>query len=259
MRSLDVIRQKRRFEMFNEESKSKVLELNSFFGKYIMHFEDKIKKVFTYYDTPNCDLQKSNIVLYKTQIGNFTELNMATENSATSHRYAVRTQYKHYSIPIKPRDSILKYKQFLIDSFTNMFMSSISFDPEFLMKKLQVAYTIKTTSTEYRSMNVTGLKITYSFDKDEYFNNYTQTSATGNVLTIYQHSGPNTDEDFNNLIDKLVRYCKELTPTKELKIALARNATATKKEMSLMDEIKLDNKKQQAKNAKKNNKKDTKK
>ena len=45
MRSLDVIRQKRRFEMFNAESKAKVLELNSFFGKYIMHFEEKINKI----------------------------------------------------------------------------------------------------------------------------------------------------------------------------------------------------------------------
>ena len=255
MRALDVIRQKRRFEMFNEDSKEKVLELNSFFGKYIMRFEDRIKKVFTYYDTPNLDLQKSNIVLYKTQVGNFTELNMATENVNASHRYTLRTQYKHFATEIKPHDNILKHKQFLIDSFTNMFMSSLGFDPEFLMNKLQVAYVIKTTSTEYRSMNITGLKITYSFDKDEYFNNFNQITATGNVLTIYQHSGPNTDEDFNNLLDKLTRYCKELTPTKDLKISIARKLTTAKKEMSLMDSIKLENKKQQDKKAKKKEKK----
>ena len=152
--------------MFNEASKYKVLELNSFFGKYIMQFEDKINKVFTYYDTPNHDLEKSNIVLYKTQIGNFTELNMATEKVNSSFRYTVRTHYKHFTKQIKPHDSVLKHKAFLIDSFSNMFMSSINFDPEFLMKKLQVAYVIKTTSTEYRSLNVSGLKITYSFDKD---------------------------------------------------------------------------------------------
>ena len=34
MRPTDVIKQKRRFEMFNDKSKEKVLELNSFFGKY---------------------------------------------------------------------------------------------------------------------------------------------------------------------------------------------------------------------------------
>ena len=114
-------------------------------------------------------LQKSNIVLYKTQIGNFTELNMATEKVNSNYRYTLRTNYKHFTKQIKPHDSILKHKEFLIDNFTNMFMSSISFDPEFLMRKLQVAYVIKTTSMEYRSLNVTGLKITYSFDKDIYF------------------------------------------------------------------------------------------
>ncbi len=228
MRALDKIRQKRRFEMFNESSKEKVLELNSFFGKYIMHFEDKIQKTFTYYDTPNHDLEKSNIVLYKTQIGNFTELNMATENQSSSQRFTLRTNYKHFAKQIKPHDSILKHKTFLIDSFTNMFMSSISFDPEFLMRKLQVAFVIKTTSVEYRSMNATGLKITYSFDKDIYTNHFTNLTAKSNILTIYQHSAPNTDEDFDNLIGKLIRYCKELTPTKERKIMLARRLTQPK-------------------------------
>ena len=109
-----------------------------------------------------------------------------------------------------------------------MFMSSINFDPEFLMQKLQVAYVIETTSLEYRSANVTGLKITYSFDKDLYTNFYNKQKSNANILTIYQHSAPNTDEDFDDLISKLIRYLKELTPTKETKIMIARRMTATK-------------------------------
>ena len=239
MRSIDKIRQKRRFEMFNASSKEKVLELNSFFGKYIMRFEEKIKKTFTYYDTPNHDLQKSNIVLYKTQIGNFTELNMATEKVNSSFRYSVRTNYKHFTKQIKPHDGILKHKEFLIDNFTNMFMSSINFDPEFLMRKLQVAYVIKTTSVEYRSMNVTGLKITYSFDEDEYTNHYNNQTVYSNILTIYQHSAENTDEDFENLMGKLARYCKELTPTNDTKIVIARRLTVPKAEPKQIDTKKL--------------------
>lgn len=250
MRALDKIRQKRRFEMFNANSKEKVLELNSFFGKYIMHFEDKINKTFIYYDTPNHDLQKSNIVLYKTIIGNFTELNMATEKVNSTFRYSIRTNYKHFTKQIKPHDSILKHKEFLIDNFTNMFMSSINFDPEFLMRKLQVAYTIKTTSVEYRSMNVTGLKITYSFDKDVYTNHFNNQVVQSNILTIYQHSAENTDEDFNNLIDKLLRYCKELTPTKDTKIMIARRLTVPKSEPKFVDKKKLEKMKQTLKKKK---------
>ncbi len=240
MRALDKIRQKRRFEMFNDKSREKVLELNAFFGKYIMHFEEKIKKVFTYYDTPNHDLEKSNIVLYKTQIGNFTELNMATEKVNSTFRYSMRTNYKHFTKQIKPHDSILKHKEFLIENFTNMFLSSINFDPEFLMRKLQVAYTVSTTSLEYRSLNYTGLKITYSFDNDVYFNNFTKQTVNTNILTIYQHSAEHTDEDFNNVIGKLTRYCKELTPTAETKIMIARRLTNLKTEPNQVDTKKLD-------------------
>lgn len=250
MRALDKIRQKRRFEMFNEKSKEKVLDVNAFFGKYVMHFEEKIKKVFTYYDTPNHDLEKSNIVLYKTQIGNFTELNMATEKINSTFRYAVRTNYKHFSKQIKPHDSILKHKEFLIDNFTNMFMSSINFDPEFLMRKLQVAYVIKTTSMEYRSLNFTGLKITYSFDKDIYFNNFTNQTVESNILTIYQHSAEHTDADFTNVVDKLTRYCKELTPTTETKIMIARRTTNLKTQPNKVDKNKLENMKKNVKKKK---------
>lgn len=251
MRSIDKIRQKRRFEMFNENSKNKVLELNSFFGKYIMHFEEKISKTFVYYDTPNFDLQKSNIVLYKTIIGNFTELNMATERIDTVYRYSLRTNYKHFTKQVKAHDSLMKHKDFLIDSFSNMFLSSINFDPEFLMKKLQVAYIIKTTSMEYRSMNVTGLKITYSFDTDLYTNNFSKQVVKSNVLTIYQHSAENTDEEFENLISKLTRYCKELTPTKDTKIMIARRMTVPKIEPREPIITKKDLEKKKKKDAKK--------
>ena len=237
MRPQDIIRKKERFEMFNDRSREKVLELNKFFGKHIMHFEEKIKKTFIYYDTPDHDLEKSNIVLYKTQIGNMCELNMATEKvNEAGFRYTLRTHYKHFLIPIKPHDSLLKHKDFLIDSFTSMFLSSINFDPEFLMKRLQPTYNIETTSLEYRSMNVTGLKITYSFDKDKYTNLTTKIAVEDNVLTIYQHSSQSTDEAFDDLIGKLSRYCKELTQTNETKIMIARRLTSQRLEQMRAEE-----------------------
>jgi len=89
MRPLDEIKQKRRYEMFNYKSREKVLELNSFFWKYNMQFEERIKKTFIYYDTPNKDLEKSNIILYKTVIGKFCELNMATDKTNVSSRLTI--------------------------------------------------------------------------------------------------------------------------------------------------------------------------
>lgn len=242
MQSLDVIRQKRRFIMFSQKTKAAVLELNAFFDKYAMHFEDKIKKSFTYYDTADFALLKSNIVLFKTQIGNFCELNMATEKVSSTSRLTYRSTYKHFSKLIKPHDSLMKHKQFLIDNFKNMFLSGVNFDPEFLMQKLQPAYTIQTVSEEYKSTNGIGFKITYSFDRDLYTNHFTGIQTEANILTIYQHSNELTDPYLDDLISKLTRYCKELTPTSETKIMIARELTAKKLEQ--LDKLKIEKEKQ---------------
>lgn len=229
MRQLEIIKQKRRFYMFSEKTKASVLEVNAFFRKYTMGFEEKIKKRFIYYDTPEHDLQKSNIVLFKTIIGKFCELNFATEKLSSTSYYTLRTKYKHFKTDeIKANESPLRYKTFLIESFKSMFMSSLGFDPEFLLKRLRPMYLIETTSMEYRSTNITGLKITYSFDKDVYTNFENNVKATENILTIYQHSGENTNQDFDDVVNKLTHYCKELTPTNETKIMIARNLTKTK-------------------------------
>ncbi|MBE7076615.1 MAG: hypothetical protein E7374_01840 [Clostridiales bacterium] len=230
MRPLDEIKQKRRYEMFNYKSREKVLELNSFFGKYNMQFEERIKKTFIYYDTPNKDLEKSNIILYKTVIGKFCELNMATDKTNVSSRYNYRIYAKHFQKQIKPNDKILRHKEFLIDSFKGMFLSSINFDPEFLLRKLEPAYIIETVSDEFRSVNLSGLKITYSFDRDFYTNCFSGIKTETNIMTIYQHSGEKTDEDFEDLNSKLIRYCKELTPVNSSKINLARKNTQEKLE-----------------------------
>ena len=120
----------------------------------------------------------------------------------------------------------LKHKDFLINSFQDMFMSSLNFDPEFLFRKLQETTKIETLSEEYRSVNPTGLKITYSFDTDTYTNMLTKQKVKTNILTIYQHSPEITDPDFEDVNSKLIRYCKELTPTSETKIMIARRMTA---------------------------------
>ena len=245
MRTLEIIRQKRRFEMFDAKSKDKVLELNSFFGKYTMRFDEKVKKRFIYYDTPELALQKSNIVLFKMQIGGEAELHMATEKPSATARYAIRSNTKHFSCPCRMNEDITKHKDFLVESFTAMFFSSLNFDPEFLLKKLKPAYTIDTVSQEYRSLGGTALKITYSFDFDVYKNVTANKIAKNNVLTIYQHSGPDSDDEFADLMGKINRYLGELTPTDQTKIMLARQMTQPKiaPPQSIKDSIMEDNKK----------------
>lgn len=222
----DIIRQKRRFELIDKTGRKDVLAVNAFFGRYEMNYLGKFKKIYTYYDTENFDLYKSGIALFRTDIGKTHTLTMTLERLYSEDNRKLQTyRNKKEVLEIGPRDSLLKHMDFLKNSFLDMFNSSLSFDAEFLLKKLRVTYIITTISKEYRSTSGIGLKATYSFDHDIFFNNETKIKKEGDYLTIYQHSKEATDEEWTNLISKLIRYCKAITPIKESKIAIARKLT----------------------------------
>lgn len=223
---LDIVRQKRRFELLDKTSRKEVLKVNAFFGKYEMRFMGKVKKIYTYYDTPNFDLYKSGIALFRTDIGKTHTLTMTLERLYNEDNRKLQTyRNKKEVIEIGKYDNILKHLDFLRNSFLDMFNSSLSFDADFLLKKLHTTYIISTISHEYRSTDGIGLKATYSFDFDTFINNETKIKKQGYYLTIYQHSKESTDGDFDNLISKLTRYCKSLMPIKESKVAIARKVT----------------------------------
>lgn len=222
----DIVRQKRRFEMLDKSGRKDVLAVNAFFGKYEMTYLGKFKKIYTYYDTENYDLYKSGIALFRTDIGKKHTLTMTLERLYSEDNRKLQSyRNKKEVIDIGAFDSIFKHLDFLRNSFLDMFNSSLSFDADFLLKKLRTTYVITTISREYRSSNGIGLKATYSFDHDTFFNNETKIKKEGDYLTIYQHSKESTDDEWTNLISKLTRYCKAITPIKESKIAIARKVT----------------------------------
>ena len=244
----DIVRQKRRFELLDKSTRKDVLEINAFFRKYDMRYVGKFKKIYTYYDTKNLDLYKSGIALFRTDIGKLHTLTMTLERLYSEDNRKLQTyRNKKNVINIGKFDSLEKHKDFLRNSFLDMFNSSISFDPDFLLKSLHQTYIINTTSMEYRATNGIGLKTTYSFDEDVFYNNETKIREKGDYLTIYQHSKESTDEDFADLISKLIRYCKSLTPIKESKIAIARRVTVLPPPKPLAEKIKEESKKKKKK------------
>ena len=76
-----------------------------------------------------------------------------------------------------------------------------------------------------RLINGTGLKATLSFDSDKYINHWNNKKATSHFLTVYQHSREDTNEEYENLVSKLERYCKSLSRIKVSKVDLARVKT----------------------------------
>ncbi len=222
----DIVRQKRRYEMLDKNSKKEVLDLIDFFGRYEMRNDGRVDKQYIYYDTENLDLYKSGIALFRTVINGKHKLTMTLERFYNEDNERLQTySNKRNEIEIEPRDSIFQYPEFLRNSFKNMWDGFLNLDPDYLLKKLNVTYSIATTSYEYKLINGTGLKATLSFDSDKYNNHIDNKKASSLFLTVYQHSREETNAEYENLISKLERYCKSLTRIKESKVDLARAKT----------------------------------
>lgn len=222
----DIVRQKRRYEMLDKHSKKEVLELINFFGRYQIRNQGRVSRQYIYYDTDNLDLYKSGIALFRTIINGKHTLIMTlerlyNEDNKDLHSYA----NKRNEIEISPRHSIFDYPEFLRNSFKNMWDGFLNLDPDYLLKKLKLTYSIETLSEECKLINGTGLKATLSFDVDNYTNHWTKRKAGSLFLTVYQHSREDTNEEYENLLSKLERYCKSLTLVRESKIDLARVRT----------------------------------
>lgn len=222
----DIVRQKRRYEMLDKNSKNEVLNLIEFFGRYQIRNDGRTNKQYIYYDTENLDLYKSGIALFRTVVNGKHTLTMTLERLYNEDNKRLQSySNKRNQIDIEPRDSIFEYPEFLRNSFKNMWDGFLNLDPDYLLKKLKLTYTIDTVSYEYKIINGTGLKVTLSFDSDKYVNHFSGKKASSLFLTVYQHSREETNEEYENLVSKLERYCKSLTRIKESKVDLARVKT----------------------------------
>lgn len=222
----DIVRQKRRYEMFDKHSKKEVIDLLLFFGRYQLRDDEIINKQYIYYDTDNMDLFKSGIALFRTIVNGKHTLTMTLErlyNEDNKHLQSYMN--KKNEIDIEPRSSIYNYPEFLRNSFKNMWDGIVNLDPDYLLKKLNLTYSITTRCNEIRLVNGTGLKATLSFDYDKYTNHINNKKAEGSYLTVYQHSKEDTDAEYDNLTSKLERYCKSLTRIMESKVEIARKRT----------------------------------
>lgn len=219
----DIVRQKRRYEMLDKNSRKEVLDLIDFFGRYQLRNDGIVNKQYIYYDTENLDLYKSGIALFRTIINGKHTLTMTLERLYNEGLQPYSN--KHNQINLEPRDSIFAYPDFLRNSFKNMWDGFLNMDPDYLLKKLTLTYSIQTTSHEYKLINGTGLKATLSFDSDKYLDHRTNKKANSLFLTVYQHSREDTNEEYENLISKIERYCKSLTHINNTKVDLARTKT----------------------------------
>lgn len=210
------IRNKNRYEMFDGGSYRQVLDLIERLEQYAVVFRAKYSRSYIYYDTPTKDLEKSGIALYRSHLNKVSRLIMCRASFGSGQGNVALKNIKK-SIIIPDRTDLKKHMPWMIDAFKDMFVTPVSFDPEYLLNRLTRVYEIHCEAREYTSMNGLGLKVKLVFDSDKYINHHTKRSATGEIVTFYHISNESTDTDYKMFVSKLERYCKELSLTQDHK------------------------------------------
>lgn len=233
---MDTVKREVRFEVFDKNTKKKALEVLEFFNKYIITFTRTVKRTDYYYDTPESELEKSGICLHKYLDGRSAQLVMNSEQKNEHGKYLSQISKKKCTIEISAKDSPIKHPEFLRDSLRDLLNTTFEFDTDFFFKDLRIYYTINTVSSEYKIIGGTGLKARFIFDDDEYYNAKTRRKNVGYFLTAQLLSSESTAEDFDDLISKLSKFCKELERTENSKIIYVKKLT---KELPKLDKTAL--------------------
>lgn len=213
------------FEMFDRLTKKKVLKLLDFFGTYIIEYEKKIKRSHTYFDTTKNELERSGIVLEKFVSGKTAKLLFYPFRKEKQGKYLTEINKKAYFTPISPNENIMKKSEFLRDSLRDLLNTTLAFDPDFFFKESRIKVSIKTQSEEYKLIGALGLKARLTFNDNVYTNFETGRISKDSILNVYQLSDKSTDEDFEDLISKMERYCKELDKSSEILVTHAKRIT----------------------------------
>lgn len=213
------------FDMFDRLTKKKVLKLLDFFGTYIIEYERKIKRTHTYFDTPKNELERSGIVLEKYVSDKSAKLLFYPIRKEKQGKYLSEINKRVFSTVMSPNENIQKKSEFLRDSLRDLLNTNLTFDPDFFFKESRVKISIKTQSEEYKLIGALGLKVRLTFNDNVYTNYETGRSNKDSILNIYQLSDKSTDEDFEDLVSKMERYCKELEKSSEILITHAKRIT----------------------------------
>lgn len=233
------------FEMFDSLTKKKVLKLLDFFGTYIIEHEKKAKRSHTFFDTTKNELERSGIVLEKFLSDKSGKLIFYPIRVEKQGKYLTEINKKAYVTPILAKENILKKSEFLRGSLRDLLNTNLAFDPDFFFKESRIKIVIKTKSDEYKIIGAMGLKVRLTFDDNTYTNYETGRVNKDSILNVYQLSDKNTDDDFEDLISKMERYCKELEKSEEILITHARRVT---KELPKIDKKLLEEQKRKENN-----------
>ena len=176
-----------------------------------------------YLDSPNNLLASAGIILCKVIVGNKAYFRVEREDFLFGKK--LMDEKKVYVHPIKASDTVEDHSFFILDGITSLFTTKFNIDFDNILKTVVPKIEVTTKVAVFKILSGTGFKGVMSFEEVKIRNNFTKRRAEVYLMTVEQASSMLTTEGFDNFIQKLEKYCKEVTPTTDSSFQIAERLT----------------------------------
>ena len=219
---------KKSYTVFEKNSFRNILALERELPMYNFIGEGRFQIVELFLDSPNNLLASAGIILCKVVVGSKAFFRIERENALFGKSFAEKKVYIH---PIKPGDVVEDHSLFVKDGITSLLSTKFSIDFDNILKNVVPKIEITTKVDSFKILSGTGFKGVMQFEDVKIKNNFTKRKAELYMMSVEQTSSLTSTEEFDNFIQKIEKYCKEITPTTNSRYEIAEKLTKQREDM----------------------------
>ena len=218
---LNIFKQERRYEVFDEKTFSRFLKLLRTMTTYTIDEPIKKRVVDYYYDNENKLLEENELLLRRRVCGKKAELKIKRRYFNPQYFYSDNLRSHEREKEIGANEPLSKHFFFLNNALNSMFSNTLKFDPDKLFEKVRVFLIIKSDQQIRKLFGYGGLKLEIKHEKLKIFNKITSREARTEIIQLKLLSADDTLPLFEDFITRLEKHCKEIFYTKDSKYEIA--------------------------------------
>ena len=214
------------YTLFARTTINKVLGLQGVLRDYTFNPESRSIQKEVYLDSSNNLLKSAGVILSKSTENNKAQFRVEMERYQTgSARNSLKRAEKVFVHDIGVRDSVKDHMFFLTDGIKQMFTTQFYIDLDNILKMVIPKYELTSKKNYFRVFSGRGFKGEMIFEEVVVKNFETKRTNSFLMLTIKQISAKFDNKDFDDLTEKVERYCREVMPTHDTKFEIAKRMT----------------------------------
>lgn len=218
---LNIFKQERRYEVFDEKTFSRFLKLLKTMTTYTI--DEPVRKKVTdyYYDNDKKLLEENELLLRRRVCGKKAELKIKRRYFNPQYFYSDNLRSHEREKEIGANEPLSKHFFFLNNALNSMFSNTLKFDPDKLFEQTRVNLIINSVQEIRKLFGYGGLKIEIKHEKLKIFNKITNRKAYTEIIQLKLLSTDDTLPLFEDFITRIEKHCKEIFYTKDSKYEIA--------------------------------------